>query len=638
MNLLRITLLLIGVFTTSLTLYSQEYRTYDGSNNHAGAPNLGKAHTPLRIATFLDYEDEISAPSGADRPIARTISNQVFAQKESVPSTFNHSDLIWAFGQFLDHDITFVEEEASQFHYLPVPICDSIMDPYCTGAVVLPQKKSKYTHGTGTSVDNPRTYDNSLSTWIDGSTIYGSSEERANWLRSFTDGKLKVSEHDYLPFNTVDGDINSPKDPTAPSMDDPNNTGIKLYVAGDVRANENPFLISLHTLFVREHNRICDEIIARDPLLSDEVIFQTAREQVIATLQSIVYNEYLPALGLDLETYTGYDDSVDPRISNLFSAAAFRMGHTQINGQIRRLEDNCQSIRQGSADIRDGYFDPVTVFSTGISPMLKGMISQTAQNVDCKVVDDVRNFLFVPDPNFSFGLDLVAFNIERGRERGIPSFIDVRASFGLSIPTSFKEITSDTLLAASLEETYGSLDKIDAWVGLLAEDHVPGTTFGETLGFILRDQFRRLRDGDRFFYLNSPNLSEYEKQEISETTIADVIKRNTELKNVQNEAFFNTPVCVDETANELASIDIMIHPNPTTSLMHLTVFMKNSCDAHFVITDVLGKQIHTESHFMDAGYNVMDMNITEDMKDGIYFVRIGLPDGTTCTKKFAKLD
>lgn len=638
MNFLKISLLLLCLITLGTGIQAQEFRTIDGSENNLANNTLGKPHTDLLIQTYLDFGDDKGSPNGEDRPECRVISNEIFSQTKSIYSKSNLSDLAWVFGQFLDHDLTLVEENPLEFMLLPVPACDSIMDPNCTGRVVLPQKKSKYKKGTGVSAKKPKLFLNAVTTWIDGSNVYGSDETRTNWLRTHEGGKLKVSEHNYMPFSTIDGEVNSAEDKNAPIMDDPNNTGEKMFVAGDIRANENALLIAMHTLFVREHNRLAEELAVAHPSLDDETLFQMARERVIALIQSIVYNEWLPALGIPLESYSFYDETIDPRISNLFSASAFRVGHTMLNGHILRLEDNCSSIRQGNISIKDGYFDPINVFSTGVEPLFKGMISQAAQEVDCKVVDDVRNFLFIKTPTQSFGLDLVAFNINRGRERGVPSYLDVRASYGLSIPTRFEEITNDPELAANLQTLYGSIDKMDSWVGLLAERHIPGSSFGETLSIILKDQFRRLRNGDRFFYLNNPNLSDIEKEEISNTSISDLIKRNTELSNVQANAFYNDPVCIDEKANELASIDINIHPNPTSSFMHMSIYMKNSCDASITVFDTFGKQIHREETHMESGYNTMNMNIFEGMKNGIYFVQVNLPDGNSCTKKFTKMD
>ena len=87
---------------------------------------------------------------------------------------------------------------------------------------------------TGTSVSNPRQHVNMVTSFIDGSAVYGSDEKRANWLRTFKDGKLKVSQGNLLPYNTTDGELNAPLDPSAPEMGNDTGKETKLFVAGAV--------------------------------------------------------------------------------------------------------------------------------------------------------------------------------------------------------------------------------------------------------------------------------------------------------------------------------------------------------------------------------------------------------------------
>src|SRR5205823_1787394 len=110
----------------------------------------------------------------------------------------------------------------------------------------------------------------------------------------------------------------------------------KLFLAGDVRANENSELTSLQTLFVREHNRLATQIAKQHPAWSDEQIYQQARRLVIGEIQNITYNEWLPALlGQNaLPRYTGYNPGVNPGISNEFSTAAFRFGHSMLTDDV----------------------------------------------------------------------------------------------------------------------------------------------------------------------------------------------------------------------------------------------------------------------------------------------------------------
>ncbi len=194
--------------------------------------------------------------------------------------------------------------------------------------------------------------------------------------------------------------------------------------------------------------------------------------------------------------------------------------------------------------LRDAFFNSTVVTETDIDPLLKYLASDNAQEIDTIVVDDVRNFLFgAPGQG---GFDLASLNIQRGRDHGIADYNTVRVAYGLPRITSFEQITSDKSVQASLAATYGSVDNIDLWIGGLAEDHLPNSSVGTTFTAILVDQFTRLRDGDRFWYENS--LSDNLVRDIRNTSLADIIRRNTGLTKLQEDVFFyneSTTVIVD---------------------------------------------------------------------------------------------
>ena len=91
-------------------------------------------------------------------------------------------------------------------------------------------------------------------------------------------------------------------------------------------------------------------------------------------------------------------------------------------------------------------------------------------------------------------------------------------------------------MQAQLQSVYGTVDKVDLWVGGLAEDHVNGGSMGQTFTKIIADQFQRLRDGDRFFYLNQFHGSQLAA--IQNTSLADIIARNSTTTNLQDNVFF----------------------------------------------------------------------------------------------------
>jgi hypothetical protein len=324
----------------------------------------------------------------------------------------------------------------------------------------------------------------------------------------------------------------------------------QLFAAGDVRANENIELTSMQTLFAREHNRIAGLLQASHPTWTDEQLYQEARKLVIAELQIITYTEWLPALlgpGA-LPFYTGYNPNVNASIANEFSTAIFRFAHSQLDNTIDRLNNDGTDVSAGGVDLAQAFFnptlinpngvtDPVTgVKSTDIDPILKGAASGDAQEVDLLAVRDVRNLLFGPPG--AGGSDLIARDIQRGRDHGLTDYNSMRAAYGLPRVTSFAQITSNVQVQQKLQQLYGDVNHIDAFVGVLAEDHVPGADVGPLTKAVIVNQFTRLRAGDRFFYLNeSWNFEELGILSQS-NTLAKVIENNTSITNLQSNVFF----------------------------------------------------------------------------------------------------
>ena len=134
----------------------------------------------------------------------------------------------------------------------------------------------------------PREQLNQITHWLDNSNVYGSAEDTARQLRKFQDGLLNFTIGDdgseQLPFlperhplAVLVGEARSP-------------------FAGDARVFENPMLGSLHILFVREHNRIANELKTVNPRWDDERLYQESRRILNAEYQHIIYNEWLPAI------------------------------------------------------------------------------------------------------------------------------------------------------------------------------------------------------------------------------------------------------------------------------------------------------------------------------------------------------
>ena len=471
----------------------------------AGDPSKATtdAGQPLRRLLPSRYEDGMSELAGADRPSARDISNAVSAATGDRPASSGISDLFWAWGQFLDHDIDRVptgDESAP----VSVPKGDAVFDPDGSGTETLPFKRSSGTD----NIFGRRQQTNAITALIDASNVYGSDSETTAKLRSYEGGRMRMTDDGMLP--SKDG----------------------FFEAGDVRANENPALTSLHTLFIREHNRIADNIAKRKPHLSDERIFEKARAKVTAEIQAITYNEFLPTLlGKDaLGDYRGYT-GIDAQISNSFATAAFRFGHSVVSDQLLLVD---KDGAQKSIPLSEAFFNPSLLNNESIDSILRGLTVQKAQEFDTEIVDSLRNLVL--DSPGSPRMDLASLNVQRGRDHGLPTLNEARTQLGLAPLTGFDDARLRDGVGDRLAAVYDSIDDVDLWVGMLAEKPVNDGLAGEVQAIVLADQFLRLRDGDPNWYENL--YSQRKIDRLNNLTLADIIKRNTNVDNIQDKAMY----------------------------------------------------------------------------------------------------
>ena len=491
-------------------------RSIDGSGNNLLNPAWGQAGTDFVRVAPAAYADGVWAPAGAGLPDARTVSNTVSDQQGvEILNDRSLSAMIYAWGQFIDHDLDLTKSGTTESFPVPIPAGDPTFDPSGTGTQTISLTRSAGDPLTGTAAGNPRQQVNQITAWLDGSMVYGSDAATTAGLRAMTGGLLKTSAGNLLPTGSGG-----------------------FFQAGDVRANENPELTSLQTLFAREHNRLAAQFAKADPKLTDEQLYQKARAWVIGELQAITYNEWLPALmGSGLGAYAGYNPAANPGISNEFATAGFRFGHSVVGADIQFLGNNGVQVAP-QLSFADAFFNPAAVRANGIDPLLKYLASDPAQELDTKVVDELRNML-LDVPGASVRLDLAALNVQRGRDHGLADYNTTRAAYGLPKVTSFAQITSDPALQAKLKALYGTVDRIDLWVGVLAENHLKGSSVGATARAIIADQFGRLRAGDRFWYENT--FAGRDLQQLRGTRLSEVIERNTALTTVQDNAFVFRP-------------------------------------------------------------------------------------------------
>ncbi len=518
----------------------------DGTGNNQANPNWGAANQPLyRDIVTANYADGISALNDkaatdptVTLPSARDISNLLGTQTDSIQDDRDLSAFIYAWGQFIDHDLDLTPDGGTS-----APITTPADDPQFAGSN-LPFTRSLTAAGTGTGADNPLNQLTVITSFLDGSQVYGSSAATAAALRTGVGGLLKTSPGNLLPLNS-NGTLAMANNSPFPSTD--------MFMTGDIRGNENIELTAIQTLFMREHNRQAGILAKLHPDWTDEQLYQGARQIVIAEIQSITFNQYLPAL-LDrgaITPYTGYDPTVNPGIAPEFSEAAFRVGHTQLDDDVEFFKNNGSALAfsinlpgfgsvdiDGEVQLAEAFFNPY-ILSTGPSDVegaiLKYLSSTVAQAVDGQMVDSVRNILFVAPGTGAGGMDLFALDVQRGRDVGLPTFNEARVAYGLPAVTKFSQISSDPAVQAQLKQLYGSVDNVELFVGGIVEDHVRGSSLGATFQAIIANQFERIRDGDRLWYQNI--FSGAQLRAIQNTTLADIIRANTNTFNVQDNVF-----------------------------------------------------------------------------------------------------
>jgi peroxidase len=549
--------------------------SFDGSGNNVANPTWGQAGTDLLRISAPQYANGINSPSLPQNPSARVISNILNSQADpanpgqdlNTVDQNSLSDFGYAFGQFMDHDLDLTQGTGAS-DPISVPAGDPIGGPNDTP---LAFNRSASDPSTGTSTSNPLQNPNSITSYFDLSQVYGSDKATDDALRTFSGGLMKTSPGGLPPldnttyFTTAQlAAINAPEGGMANNGPAPTST---LYVTGDTRGNENVELTALQTLFLDNHNKIAAQLHNQNPSWTDEQLFQEARKLNIAEYQSIIYNGWIPAvLGQNaLPNYKGYNPNVNASIADEFSSVAFRFGHSLLSGEIGRAGNNGQAVAD-NIPLSQDFFDPAILNgqgqpsttdpytglqSTDIGAILKGEADGVSNAMDPMAINDVRNLLFNEVvPGVGFGQDLMALDVQRARDMGIGSYNQLREAYGLPAVTSFSQITSNVQVQQELQQAYGNVNNIDPFEGGLAEDHVKGSDVGPLFQAIMVNQFARLRDGDRFFFLNE-KFTPAEKAILNQgSSLAKVIEGNTSITNLQSNVFlFQTSISGRVTAS-----------------------------------------------------------------------------------------
>ena len=316
---------------------------------------------------------------------------------------------------------------------------------------------------------------------IDLCQIYGLTEKTSNILRSKSGGKLRsqiIGKEEYpdnlfdansvikpiydkLPY-VADGKI----DIILNRFGDPEKRKINYFATGLERGNSSVGYTAISTLFLREHNRLCEKLQTRNASWDDERLFQTARNINIVLLLKIVIEDYInhispvetPIFVVDTsfaEEQEWYRTNwISVEFDLLYRWHGLIPDEMEFGGKVYEhpefMLNNSVLIEHGLGGIIDGG-----------SKQKAGKIS-------------LHN-----TPDFLLGAEYAA--IKMGRDYRLRSFNQYRAQFGLDEMDDFDDLTSDKALEAKLKELYGDIDNLEFFIGIFAEEAGVDELFGELM-------------------------------------------------------------------------------------------------------------------------------------------------------------
>lgn len=554
------------------------YRTANGTCNSKSNPEkFGVAMLPFRRHLNPNYADGISSPrvsvspAGKGLPSARAVSLGV--HRPSYQSDPHFTVMLAVWGQFLDHDITATagtqgqngqaieccgSEEPKHPECFPVILGsgDPYFDYYNVTCMNFVRSAAAPTGHLG-----PRQQLNQATAFIDGSVVYGSSDEKMDLLRSKEMGLLRMfntpDNRTLLPVNT------DPKDGC--NELEQNLKGKYCFESGDARANENLHLTSMHLIWARQHNYLAQGLSEVNPHWDDEKLFQEARKILGAQMQHVHYSEFLPVLlGPNYSVQVGitpnstapgedtYDPLVNPSIANGFAAAGFRFAHTLLPGLFKRTRNESAP---GGLELHTMLFNPYSLWNkNGVDEAMSSAINTQLARTDPYFTTELTNKLFAnPKSRKPCGLDLVSLNIQRGRDHGLPTYPEWRTHCGFAPINTWADMVGvvDDDSLARMRQIYSDPMDIDVYTGALSEAPQDEAIVGPLLQCLITDQFVRIKKGDSFWYERNRGPQRFSRAQLKEiygTSLASVLCRNSDAVSESQARVMRT---VDDETNPI---------------------------------------------------------------------------------------
>ncbi|XP_069823531.1 prostaglandin G/H synthase 2 [Dendropsophus ebraccatus] len=311
-----------------------------------------------------------------------------------------------------------------------------------------------------TDVKKGAAFTKALGHGVDLCHIYGETLDRQHKLRLMKDGKLK--------YQIIDGEMYPPtvNQSGVEMMYPPNVPEHLRFAVGQEVFGLVPGLMMYATIWLREHNRVCDILVQEHPEWDDEHIFQTARLILIGETIKIVIEDYVQHLSgyhfklkFDPELLFNQRFQYQNRIAAEFNTLYHWHPLLPDTFQISDREYNYQQF----------LYNNSVMLEHGISQMVESFSKQIAGRVA-----GGRNF-----PAAVFRVAMAS--IEQSREMRYQSLNEYRKRFNLKPFKSFEELTGEKEMSAELESLYGDIDAMEFYPGLLVEKPRPGAIFGETM-------------------------------------------------------------------------------------------------------------------------------------------------------------
>jgi peroxidase len=454
--------------------HSYPFRTHSGWCNNLVTPSAGTSFHVFKRFLPSVYEDGISSPrntakSGRTLPSGRAISVAVHGDRTNLHTRYTL--ITMQFGQILDHDLTFTPQNFGLNNtILDCSACNSkeTVHRECW-PIEIPAKDSFFSASNAARVGvsrndvprclhfvrslngqnrlGPREQISQVSAYLDASNIYGSDACDAVKLRTGSSGLLHSTRHPLPNHKPLLPLTRSNIECRAPSG--------MCFEAGDLRSSEQPALAAMHTVWLREHNRLARQLHTLNPHWADERLFQEARRIVAAEMQLIAYREFLPrVLGMQKANSAGlkllqsgyseiYDSSCSATVYNEFAAAVFRFGHSLLRPHFTRLNKNFKEAEQ-PLKLRHSFFNSDMLFgANGMDNILRGLTNSHIEVLDSAITEEVTNHLFEERKKPFSGMDLIALNVQRARDHGLPSYNQYREKCNLTKAKRFEDLAGE---------------------------------------------------------------------------------------------------------------------------------------------------------------------------------------------------